>query len=649
MAKAKPKKPKGTYVAGQGTGPSVAAGITAAAKAKKGPQKDTTVTEELVKQRHDDWVEHWMDWQRFQDSFEGGARYRNAVYGMDRTGLPIRNLFRHKREYPDPQQFPNAQSGFSGYGFGTGPGPIGATESTGPYPGMLGADAGATAADDAYESRRARTPVPPFVEEVIKIWLGKVYDQEVSREGPPEIEAFWEDVDGCGTNIDDYMREVIAPLFLVCGLLDVVVDRPARPDGVKAEDVKTRRDEKTLGLDKVVVSYILPQNMVWYRVDIAGRYTECLVREYVDAADRRSYTEDGQPIDPEDVGEVGESWRRDYVRWRHWTTTGSVLYSYDGKEVHEDVPHNYGRVPIPRLIDQRKHRTRMVGKSRMETIADYQRAYYNKDSELTISDTLQALPFLSGPEDYCKADNTISVGPNFLLPKKKNIESGSYEGFEYVSPPKDPAASLRTNCQDIVDMKDRIAGLTKPAGASGTSKGTVGQSGIAKQIDSVGGHKILSDVARSLAKAERTLAEYAYLVLHGEPPNQAAKDSIKVGYPTRFDLKSDKEIGEATTMIQQIIGASGNCPNLERELIQAMYKQTLIGLSDEAYREIDAEIELLVETRATIVEQVREINTDAISGDNALDGGGTELSASQESNVGQSAATQLSGSAVLGY
>ena len=49
---------------------------------------------------------------------------------------------------------------------------------------------------------------------------------------------------------------------------------------------------------------------------------------------------------------------------------------------------------------------------------------------------------LSGPEDYCKADNTLSIGPGYVLPKKKCTESGNYEGWEYTSPPKDPAASL---------------------------------------------------------------------------------------------------------------------------------------------------------------------------------------------------------------
>ena len=252
--------------------------------------------------------------------------------------------------------------------------------------------------------------------------------------------------------------------MLVLGCIDVCLDHPQAPPG---ETIKTRADELRLGLDKVVASYILPMNMVWWRTDAAGRYLECLVREYIDPADRMDHDKNGNAIDPDGPGDAGEAWRR---RLRRAGGSGaaieSILYNFDGSEVLDRVPHNFGRVPIVRLIDLKKHRTRNVGKSRYEAIAEYQREFYNRDSELILSDTLQAHPFLSGPEDYCKADNTLSVGPGYLLPKKRNPENGSYEGFDYVSPPKDPAESLRRNKEDLIDLKDRRACLAE-AGWSG--------------------------------------------------------------------------------------------------------------------------------------------------------------------------------------
>ena len=83
-------------------------------------------------------------------------------------------------------------------------------------------------------------------------------------------------------------------------------------------------------------------------------------------------------------------------------------------------------------------------------------------------------------------------------------------------------------------MKDRRACLIKPAGAG--CAGTVGQSGISKQLDAHTGHKFLTSIAKSLAQAERFLAEYALITLRGEAVTPDDRDAIKVAYPSKFEL-----------------------------------------------------------------------------------------------------------------
>jgi hypothetical protein len=590
----------------------------------------------IVQRRHVDWLEHELRWRWLLDSFEGGDRYRNAVYGPDRLGLPARNLFRHRREYPDPQQYPSLYQGFAG-----SLGSVNAQTAGvgyGPYPGMLGADPAATAQDDDYELRRARTPVPEFVAEAVEVHLGKVYDQEVTRAGPEDLRAWWADVDGRGTPVDDWMRETIAPLLLVLGCLDVCLDRPAAPPG---EAVRTRADELRLGLDRCVASYILPQNMLWWRCDGAGRYRECLVREYVDPSDRLDHDRSGRAIDPEDPGNVGEAWRRNYVRYRHWTAEGWTLYSYDGAEVIDRKGHPYGRVPIVRLVDLKKHRTPTIGKSRYEAIAELQREYYNRDSELILSDTLQAHPFLSGAEDFCRADNTLSVGPGYVLPKKKNPEGGAYEGWEFVSPPKDPAESLRRNKQDLIDAKDRRACLAKPAGA--VAGGTTAQSGVSKQLDAVTGHKLLASIAKGLARAERVLAEYAALVLRSREPTPADRAAIAVTYPARFELYAADDLVNTAIKLQQVVAAAGDLPNTEREIIQAAVRQVLLGLTDAEYAELDDEVERAMEAKSRVAGSVGEMKGAGIASEaEALEGEGSEEEEGGEDPTGQSGGTLVS-------
>ena len=196
-----------------------------------------------------------------------------------------------------------------------------------------------------------------------------------------------------------------------------------------------------------------------------------------------------------DAGNIGEEWRRNYVRYRLWRRDESILFSYDGDEILERVPHRFGCVPIIRLVDLPKHRTPHIGKSRYEAIAEYQREYYNRDSELILSDTLQAHPILSGAEDFCKAENTLPIGPGYMLPMKKNAEGNGYQGWEFVSPPKDPAESLRKNKQDIVDHEGP-PGLLDEARRQPSTGSTTSQSGISKQLDAVSGHKLLASIAK---------------------------------------------------------------------------------------------------------------------------------------------------------
>src|SRR5258708_516258 len=59
---------------------------------------------ELVLRRHLEWREFQITWRWLQDSYEGGNRFRNAIYGLDHRGLPVRNMVRHKREYPNPRE-----------------------------------------------------------------------------------------------------------------------------------------------------------------------------------------------------------------------------------------------------------------------------------------------------------------------------------------------------------------------------------------------------------------------------------------------------------------------------------------------------------------------------------------------------------------
>ena len=490
---------------------------------------------ELISRRHPEWCEHQLRWRWLLDSLEGGERYRQAIYGYDRRGLPARNLVRHKREYPDPRE----------------------VSTVGVY-GTAGSDAPAPlTTDDDYELRRARTPVPTFVAEAVQTHLARIYSREVIRTGPDRLRAFWADVDGCGTSIDHWMGETIAPLLLTLGQLDLCMDHPSIPEG---ELVETQSDVKRLGLDRCVASFILPENMLWWKLDESGNhYLECLVREFHEINEGTS------------------------TFFRHWDNQGSTLFDFEGTEV-SNTDHQFGRVPIVRVFDSRKPRCRNIGQSRYEGIAERQREYYNRDSELILSDTTQAHPLLQGPEDFVQPDGTIPIGPSWLLPKKKNTQGNSttYEGFDVVDFPKGGADSIRKNKADLRDDVDRDSALVRPSGRDG-----VPQSGLAKMFDHCDGNNRLAKIAKILKRVEEAASALA-LVVVSEIVTELS--DFVIVYPVDFDLFTAGDVAASTAEFQTIADRAGALPGIEGRMLSRMARLCLPGLADEVYSSFDKEI-----------------------------------------------------------
>ena len=491
----------------------------------------------VFQRRHPEWIEHQLRWQWLLDSLEGGERYRQAIYGIDRRGLPIRNLIRHKREYPDPR------------------------EAAGPLLGiMTGSDPAAQATDDDYELRRARTPIPSFVAEAIETHLSRIYAREVKRVGPDKLMMWWSNVDAKGTSIDQWMAETVSPLLLTLGQIDLKFDHPSALD---SEPIGTLADVRRLGLDRAIASVILPQDMLWWRLNsLSSNYEECLVREWVETPS----------------GLV--------PYYRYWDSSNSTLYDTDGK-ILSTMPHPFDRVPIVRVFDGKKARCKHIGQSRYEGVAERQREYYNRDSELILSDTTQAHPLLQGPEDFLQSDGTVPIGPSWLLPKKKNSMGGSvtYEGFDIVQFPKDGAESIRKNKADLRDDVDRETALVRPTGRGGAP-----QSGLSKLIDHTDGNNRLAKLAKVLGRIEHIIAIMALTILDDGSVQPDTILNIDINYPAEFDLYTAADVATANADFQKIVSNAGTLPLTEGLMLSRLVRLCLPGLSDIQYAACDVEI-----------------------------------------------------------
>ncbi|CAB4130681.1 hypothetical protein UFOVP124_23 [uncultured Caudovirales phage] len=523
---------------------------------------------DLVKRQHPEYHEFANLWRRIQDSLEGGDRYRFASYGVDPRDPQrmIHNLTRHKKEYPPPRR--SYEPGYADNDFH-----------------RVGSDSFERAAEDSFKMRQARTPVPRFLHDSIQKHLSRIYANPIHREGPDSLVEFWEDVDGYGNTIDEWLTEAVAELFMGLGQIDILFDHPSPPGDVS---VATQADVNRLGLDRCLATVILPENLTWWRKEAGPEYVECLIREH--RANERG-----------DLEHV----------FRHWDTEGSVLYAKDGKPLSDVIPHSYGRVPIIRIFDRRRARCMNVGLSRYEGVLEVEREYYNQDSELILSNTLQAHPTLQGPMQSFQQGNEIEVGPGGVLPIYSDPSAGTIP-WSFVDPPKDAARFIAESKCDLTDRVDRMTGQTKPAGSSksgGSGSSTVSQSGYSKELDQRDGNDLLAKIARSLRKFEIIVAEYALMVLTDgkyQPSQEASEETIEITYPGGFNLLSAEELATLGAEIQTFVASAGELPTFETELLCAMQRAALPGLDPKIMDAIEEEAELAIQRAAEAKAQGRE-------------------------------------------
>jgi hypothetical protein len=417
-----------------------------------------------------------------------------------------------------------------------------------------------TSGRDLYAMRLHRTPVPMILARAIRCHLSKIYSREVRREGTPELVAWWADVDGAGTPIEQWMIETVAPLLLALGQIDLIFDHPSADAG---SPPMTRRDLIDAGIDACFAGVILPENLLWWKLNRRKVYEECLVFER---------------------GEIGAG-------FRHWTTTDSNLYDKNGVYQPEySYRHPYGIVPIRRFFDRRRVRSKNTGESQYGAVAELQRAIYNATSELILGDVQASHAVLQGPEDCLQKEATIPIGPSNILPiiKSSTGTTVSWQGWSFLDPPKGAQDAVRQHVQDFQDEADRESALSKPAGM--VERSTTSQSGISKIVDQQDGNERVAAIAAVLERCEVGIAELALTVLSDGMPDPGALAQIDVEYPREFELYSLADLTEAAQDIATIVGDVGQLPETQTELVQRIASLALPGLAEDRRQVIRDEI-----------------------------------------------------------
>ena len=510
--------------------------------------------DEIVKRRHPEWSAYHVRWQWLNDSYVGGDHYRYAIYGYERTEgnrtLPLRNLVRHKREYP-----------------------IGSNNT-----GDLPTDEGGT----DYAVRLKRTPVPTRFQDAIERTVSRIFTQEIERESeslPDPVKVWSDNPTGNGVSFEEWIRTDVAPLFLTFGMLDFQFDRPSLPPGVV---VTTEADAAAAGLTGLECHALPPMALVWWIPDkMPGRFLEALVKETRESKDSTEHE----------------------CVYRYWDATQWKLYDKDGEQIDQGN-HNFRMVPILRLFDKQMPGTRNVGVARFQAIAEIQREMYNTESELILGNTNQAHPILQGPEDYVKGNEAIPVGPGFVFPMKKMANGDGYQDWSVIDMPKGAADSLRADLERMEEACDQAEHRVRPAGSKG---GTVAQSGISKAFDHEEANAFLAGVASSLESLESSLlAQAAVFQMPGITTDQLKSIRDSVRYPQDFQLLSGEELTASVKAFQEVLRDAGDAPETEAVLLERMLLNLAPGMATDQWDKLKKELEEVLGKKSSIKETTAE-------------------------------------------
>lgn len=389
-----------------------------------------------------------------------------------------------------------------------------------------------------------------------------------STAAPHPIVAWWQDVDGLGTQIDDYLIEhwLGAAIY---GHINILADRPAGPrPATKAEEAP------------IYLAAYAPGSTMDWAFDTRGRLTGM---RFVEAPPRPSIE---HPVP--DAG---------HVRSRIVTATSFKVI--DGQSTLSQGTHGFGCVPIVQLFSRRDPFVLGIGRS---VLGDPKRFIddYNLTSELR--ELLRAQTF---------GQLNIPLGTNgaFSAEAVRNMNDGSSgtgnvlltpEPARYISPDTGNVTAYQEERRQL--RREILRGASVPYETDSRDA----ESADALELKREDMNLILAGYADEMERADYGIAQLWFRAEYGPDRWQQEWDAAKVviKYPDTFNVTPFAAILE-----QAQAALSLEMPDtFTRELKKRLVGQFLPDLPEKTLKAITAELDqpaAATDPAADIVERAR--------------------------------------------
>lgn len=356
----------------------------------------------------------------------------------------------------------------------------------------------------------------------------------------PRLERWWTNIDGEGTNIEDFLLGFPAAQAQAYGTAWIFVDRPGGI-GNLAEDVQPGNE--------VYIRCVATRNVVYWEFDEDGAFSALVVREPEtdvsgDACPVRVWTADAWGLfEPDAVAPTSSGATKQGKTSYHPTAGGD---------------NQLGRIPVAQLHYEDPAPKRALGKSPMLDVARVARTVYNMESEAREIERKCAFAMLAVPRKTLGGRTKVEVGTDSLF--EYDGEGGEPK---WIEPSLNSLDKYRERIKEKRESAFSMAHMAAVSGYVQTSSGFHTEAEFAKTGRRIG------KFAAQLETVEAQIGSL-YLQYHGVNPARAV-GMVNVSYPRDFGLKDVAALVDRTQKRLDMTGGEEDAFMAFRDLYQGLY------------------------------------------------------------------------------
>lgn len=479
--------------------------------------------------------------------------------------------------------------------------------------------------DDEYKQRVTRAYRFNHTREVVDLinkYLFRRGADRIIADAPQALKEFWKDVDGSGTDIEEF-SQTVSRKNSIAGCPWVVVDNNAVKIGENASEKDTENTR--------IYAYILRPDQV---KDLSwgedGELNWLLVEE--------TYREDEDPFNSS--GKV-------LTQFRLWTRQQWILFRPDPEKKATPDPrvHRTSNAGVDETIKQAtNYKIEDWGDHELGFVPVIRADHVPSDNLWTTPALINDIAYLDRAVanylsnlDAIIQDQTFSqlaIPAQGLLPgedgHKKVVEAGTKRIFTYdgeggaqpffLSPDPKQAELIISAIQQIINEIYHSVGLAGERTKQDNSKGIDNSSGVAKAKDFERVNSLLIAKAQAMEAFERKLAKM--VVAFAGQESQISEDNELIIYPDSFDvigLFDEIDIAMKLSLIEApAVMRARQMGNISNKLFRSIGKKDRKEIESEikSWRErLETSTELEMEGRKSEVDEAKNRLTEEATRD----------------------------------